>query len=356
MAISSALSQELQTNQASGFLWREARELGVEGKGWSDTKDFYDRLPARAEGVVRPDVWGLSHHSAGLCVRFVSDATTIAARWTLRNAALAMPHMPATGVSGLDLYVKDQSGLHWLANGRPSKQSEEAVLVNGLAPGKREFMLYLPLYNGVSELKLGIPSSAVLAASPTRSPSQKPIVFYGTSILQGGCASRPGMAYPSILGRRLDWPTINLGFSGNARSEPEVAALLAELDPAVYVLDPLANMSTDMVGRRLENFILTLRQAHPATPIILVEKALNPRVGFPPMKGGSSDPSNAKLREIFGRLTKAGQKKLFYLSAKNFLGGDGEATVDGTHPTDLGFLRMADAIEPTLKHALKSAR
>ena len=117
------------------------------------------------------------------------------------------------------------------------------MLVKGLKPGRREYVLYLPLYNGVQEVKIGVPEGATLEVAGPRPVGTKPIVFYGTSILQGGCASRPGMAYPAILGRRLDWPTINLGFSGNALSEPEVAQLLAELDPAVYVLDPLPNMT-----------------------------------------------------------------------------------------------------------------
>lgn len=345
-----------QTNQTASFLWRDARELGIEGKGWTDTKSFYDRLPARAEGLVTSSVWGLSHHSAGMCVRFTSDATTIAARWKLRNASLAMPHMPATGVSGVDLYVQARSGWHWLANGRPLQQAEEKVLVRGLEPGRREYLLYLPLYNGVEEVMLGVPTNSLLTPAPPRSVKQKPILFYGTSILQGGCASRPGTAYPSILGRRLDWPTINLGFSGSARCEPELAALFAELDPAVYVLDPLANMTADLVAERFENFVLTLRRAHPDTPIVLVENAKYPDEDFLESKRRGIAGQNARLREIYERLTKAGQRRLFYLRARNFLGADGEATVDGTHPTDVGFLRMADAMEPTLKRALKAAR
>lgn len=346
----------VETNANSTFVWRDARELTIEGRGWSDTKDFYDRFPARAEGVVRSSVWNLSRDSAGMAVYFTSDATTIAAQWTLRKEALAMPHMPATGVSGLDLYVKANGKWQWLGNGRPVKATEEKVLVSGLSPGRREFLLYLPLYNGVREVKVGIPNGSKLETSPVRSPKMKPVVFYGTSILQGGCASRPGMAYPSILGRRLDWPTINLGFSGNAHSEPEVAALLAELDPAVYVLDPLANMTAEMVAQRMEEFVLTLRRVHPGTPIILVENATYPDEKFLATKHARIVEANARLREVFERLAQTGQNKLFYLPAEKFLGTDGEATVDGTHPTDVGFLRIADAMEPMLRRALKASR
>lgn len=342
-----------QTNETGSFVWRDARELTVEGKGWQDTKEFYDRLPARAEAVVRPAVWGLSRNSAGLGVRFVSDATTIAARWTLRNASLAMPHMPATGVSGLDLYVKDDSGWHWLANGRPLQQKEEKTLVNGLAPGRREYLLYLPLYNGVEEVKIGVPSGAALVPAPARIKKQKPIVFYGTSILQGGCAARPGMAYPAILGRKLDWPTINLGFSGNAHSEPEVATLLAELDPAVYVLDPLPNMSAEMVAERIEPFVLTLRRAHPRTSILLVEHPVYPAQQFFAGRQERINAANDRLREVFRNLQRQGVKRLFLFHSGAMLGRDDEATVDGTHPTDVGFERIATAMLPTLKRLLR---
>lgn len=342
-----------QTNAATSLAWRDARELTIEGRGWNDTKQFYDRLPARAEGQVRAPVWGLGQHSAGICVRFVTDATEIAASWSLRKADLSMPHMPATGVSGVDLYVKEKDGWHWLANGRPLKQVEEKILIKGLAPGEREFLLYLPLYNGVTEVQIGVPTGARLRAASERKGGVKPIVFYGTSILQGGCASRPGMAYPSIIGRHLDWPTINLGFSGNAQSEPEVAALLAELDPALYVLDPLPNMSPEMVAQRIVPFVQTLRAAHPRTPILLVENATYPDAPFLASKREKVNASNARLREAYDRLRKQGVKKLYLFQSDKLLGTDGEATVDGTHPTDVGFIRMAEVLTPTIRRLVR---
>src|SRR5205085_2015483 len=143
------------------------------------------------------------------------------------------------------------------------------------AAGQREFLLYLPLYNGVSSVEIGIAKGSTLAKGPARPPErQKPIVFYGTSITQGGCASRPGMVHTAILGRRLDRPVINLGFSGSGRMEPAMATLLAELDPAVYVLDCLPNMSAAEVAERMEPFVRTLRKAHPRTPIVMAEDRL----------------------------------------------------------------------------------
>ena len=112
-------------------LWYDIRLLGVEGQGWTETKAAFDRLPARAEGVVRDPVWQLSRHSAGLCVRFVTDATTIKARWTLTSDRLAMAHMPATGVSGLDLYAKLDGRWHWLGVGQPNQKTNTATLASG---------------------------------------------------------------------------------------------------------------------------------------------------------------------------------------------------------------------------------
>ena len=350
------LGQAQVSNEIASGQWRDAREFGVEGKGWSETKSFYDRLPARAENRVRSDVWNLSHDSAGMSVRFVTEATTIAARWSLRRSNLALPHMPATGVSGLDLYVKEHGRWHWLGNGRPEKQSEEKVLVQGLKPGRREYLLYLPLYNGVAELSLGVAPGAILELPLPRPSGMKPMVFYGTSIVQGGCAARPGMAYPAILGRRFDRPTINLGFSGNALSESEVAEFMAELDPAVYVLDPLPNMSSELVAEHFEKFVQILRAAHPVTPIVMVEHLEYADGIFVEARRERYAGANARLREIYARLVKAGQRRLFYVPAAKLIGTDGESTVDGTHPTDLGFLRMADAIEPVLRRALKSNR
>jgi lysophospholipase L1-like esterase len=354
--LGAALTAAAQTTPAETSLrWFDARELCVEGKGWADTSDFYDRLPAKAQGVVRPPVWNLSRDSAGMSVRFTTDATAISVRWTLRQASLAMSHMPASGVSGVDLYVRQRRGWRWVGAARPDKSvTTEKVLVSGLAAARHEFRLYLPLYNGVETVAIGV--AAGKGVSPAEPATVKPIVFYGTSITQGGCASRPGMAYPAILGRRLDWPTINLGFSGNAHSEPELARLLAELDPAVYVLDPLPNMTGEMVATRLAPFVATLRQAHPRTPIVLVESVAFPAGALVIETRERVADKNARLREIYRALTRSGQQKLFYVPAGRLIGEDGDGTVDGVHPTDLGFVRMADALEPVLRRALKASR
>jgi len=341
-----------QATNSATVKWIDARELTIEGKGWTDTAEFYDRLPARAKEIVRGPVWSLSRDSAGMAVRFETDATAISVRWKLRKETLAMAHMPASGVSGVDLYVKEGKQWHWLGAGRAEKFPEnEKVLVRTLTRQKREYMLYLPLYNGVTEVQIGVPAEAELSPAPVR--PEKPILFYGTSIVQGGCASRPGMAYPAILGRKLDRPSINLGFSGNGQSESEVAKLIAEIDAAAFVLDSLPNLQPEQVTERVGPFVKILRSAHPKTPIFLVEHVEYAEARFVEGRRSKYAECNVRLRAIFKQLMKEGDKNLFYIPAEKLLGNDGEGTVDGTHPTDLGFLRMADVMGPQLKARLK---
>lgn len=335
----------------AGLRWYDVRGLKLEGRGWDEVETPYDRLPAKAKTVVRPDVWTLSLHSAGMLVRFVSNTTKVAARWKLRRKVLEMPHMPATGVSGVDLYARDAGRWLFKANGRPSTAPLISLTLGGAltaCPQGREFTLYLPLYNGVESVEIGLPSEATMQPAPPRPGSGKPILFYGTSITQGGCASRPGMAYTSIIGRMLDRPTINLGFSGNGQMEPELAHLLAELDPSVYVLDCMGNISPAWVNERIEPFVRILRAARPATPIVLVENV----VYYLNLSGaGAPQPSEKNLnhRAVFARLVAAGVKGLHTVPGEGLIGYDGEGTVDGCHPTDLGFQRMAEAIAPVLR-------
>ncbi|MEZ5398095.1 MAG: SGNH/GDSL hydrolase family protein [Bryobacteraceae bacterium] len=330
------------------WTWRGIRDTAWEGQGWTATEHPFDRLPAKAHGVVRDAVWSLQKHSAGMAGRFVANSKSLKIRWRLRNERLALTHMPATGVSGVDLYVRDNGRWHWLATGRPEKFPDNETTVTGLDGASREFMLYLPLYNGVESVEIGVPAGTQFAPATGRTGVKKPIVFYGTSILHGGVASRPGMAYPSIAGRRLDWPIINLGFSGNGKTEPEVAALLAELNPSIYVLDSLPNLTPEETAERIPPFYKKLRDTHPATPIVLVENVIYTQAEFLASRKASYMGKNAALRAFYDKLRAAGERNVFYVRAEELLGMDGEDTVDGTHPTDLGFMRMAETMTRVL--------
>lgn len=330
-----------------GTRWYDGGLLLLEGKGWENTESCYDRLPIPAKDKVRPPVWDLSHDSAGMCLRFVTQATSVKVRWTLRQKNLAMPHMPATGVSGIDLYQRtDARRWTFVQNGRPTSVSNEATF--RVSPG-RECLLYLPLYNGVASLQIGVPKDKALA-KPEASPGRpgKPIVFYGTSITQGGCASRPGMACTAIVARQLDVAVINLGFSGNGKMELEMADLLAELDPAVYVLDCLWNMQPAEVSQRVAPFVKKLRAARPSAPILLVEDSSVSNT-TPTTKG-------TICRRIYEDLKAEGMTDLHFLSNRDMLGTDGDGTVDGCHPNDVGMMRQAAVFGQSLATILGVVR
>ena len=354
-AVLTAVNLPVLGNINSLFLdeldWIDIRDFGVEGKGWTNTKRYFDRLPGKAEGLVRDPVWNLSRHSAGMCVRFVTDSVDIHVRYTLLNEDLAMPHMPATGVSGLDLYAQNAQGLdRWVSVVKPQEQIIETAIAKNLRPGSRRYTLYLPLYNGVESLEIGVVKGTNFEGLTPR--SEKPILFYGTSIMHGACASRPGMAIPAILGRRLKRPTLNFGFSGNGRMEKEVGSLLAEQDPCAFIIDCLPNMNHETVSERAVPLVKQLRNAHKKTPVLLVEDRSFTNTSFFPARKIHHQKSRAALKEVFHNLQEDGIDQLYYLDGDNLLGLDGEAATDGSHPNDLGMVRYADAYEPVLRTML----
>ena len=332
--------------------WYNVKDFGVEGKGWTNTKRYFDRLPSKAEGVVRDPVWNLSRHSAGMCMRFVTDSPNIYVRYKLHLERLEMSHMPATGVSGIDLYADNGEGIdHWVSVVRPNKQLMDTSIAKDLAPGSRRYTMYLPLYNGVDNMEVGVTKNE--SFRPLTPRKEKPILFYGTSIMHGACASRPGLAFPAILGRRLRRPTINLGFSGNGVMEPEVSDLLAEQDPCVFVIDCLPNMNETTVSKRTIPFVKRLRESHDNTPILLVEdRSFTNTLFFPSIKIHHRK-SRTALKKAYAELIDSGVRNLFYLDGDHLLGDDGEGATDGSHPNDLGMMRYADAYEPVLRTILK---
>jgi len=332
--------------------WHALPAEHVEGKGWADTKRPFDRLPARAEGVVRPEVWNLGRHSAGQNFRFSTNAKNIYVRWSVSSERLAMPHMPATGVSGVDLYRRGDDGWHFAGAAQPTKHpTNEALLAQGLPEDEAEYRLYLPLYNGVDEISIGVARDASFRLA-TPAASKKPVVVYGTSITQGGCASRPGMAYTAILGRRLNVPVINLGFSGNGKAEPEVAELLADIDAAALVLDPLPNLFAEQVRDRMPVFLGILRRRRPETPIVLVGSPVYPDAAFSAGRGRRIAESDHYLKDAFEARRAQGDRWIYFVPGCDLAAAGGDGTVDGVHPTDLGFVRMADQLEPALRNAL----
>lgn len=338
---------------SESMLWHNVADWTLEGRGWARTASPFHRLPAHGQALCSQAVWNFGQHSAGLCARFRTNATQITARWLLRDAGVAWGWMPAVGANGLDLYAKDRDGKwYWAGFGNPTpgQAGQECCLTKEFDGEEREYLLYLPVANELKELALRVNEGAVLTPLGPRGGGA--IAYYGTSIAHGCACSRPGMTHLSILSRWLDRNVLNLGFAGSALMEIELAGLLAELDPAVWVLDPLPNMTPVLVAERAEAFIRRLREARPGTPIVLVEDRTMPMSRFRPIQRKFHDMRRANYRAIFDKLCGEGMAGLHYIEGEALLGDDSEGTVDNSHPNDLGFFRQAQVIEPVLRKAL----
>ncbi|GAA4793503.1 SGNH/GDSL hydrolase family protein [Olivibacter ginsenosidimutans] len=320
----------------------------LEGQLWPrETKDPYDRFPARAENIVRKVVWDLSTSTAGEQVRFRTNAQKIVVKYQVKGN-LQMPHMPATGVSGVDLYARDQDGnWRWCHGPYSFKDTIQYAFNMTNAQGKAlEYTLYLPLYNSVSWMTIQVADSCTFDPLPVR--TEKPIVVYGTSIAQGACASRPGMAWTNILSRKLDFPVANLAFSGNGRLEPEVVALLSEIDARLFILDCLPNLTnlsytTAILKNKIVQTIHDLRKKHPEVPILLTDHDGYTDGDSNTERKIAYERVNTIQHQVFDSLTQqAGLQKLYYLE-REAIGQDIESMVDGTHPNDIGMMHYADA-------------
>lgn len=320
--------------------------LPVQGRAWNaEIGKVYQRLPQRAQQLVRKPVWDLSLQTAGLYVKFYTNAPQIQVKYQV-TGGFSMPHMPATGVSGVDLYTMDCNGQqYWCAGnyqfGDTVRYTYHDLTYRNTHDKGNEFTLYLPLYNGVKSLQIGVPEGSRFDF--VRPSAEKPVVIYGTSIAQGACASRPGMAWTNILQRQLDMPVVNLGFSGNGQLDEDFFKLLSEVDAAMYVIDCMPNMTNDraaLIRPRLEKGIRLLRSRSKA-PILLVEH--DGYMGFyaSDKKGEDFRKTNEELRAVYESM-KDEAGGLYYLTFDE-LGLSMDSQVDGVHATDLGMQQYADA-------------
>lgn len=313
----------------------------------------YDRLPAYLKDSIRKELWDLGKNSAGVAVRFRTDSKKITARWEVLNNTW-MNHMTPVGIKGLDLYAWDDGKWIFVGSGRPghAKGTFVSTFISNMDGRMREYMLYMPLYDCATKVEIGVLGDARIEQPEMIAPvREKPVVVYGTSITQGGCANRPGMAFTSILSRRMNREFINLGFSGNGRLDYEIARLMARVDASCYVLDNMANCTAPMLDR-LEGFVKILREAHPDTPIVLLGNAHYTYVRFNTVSAKEVKEKDARLVELF-RQMQHDDKNLYYVPGEDLIGKDDEATVDGTHFTDLGFVRMSDNLYPVLERIVR---
>ncbi len=321
---------------------------------------WYDWLPSSAEKQVKKAVWEASRNRAGLNIRFTSNAAEIVVRYVVEGA-YAMPHMPATGVSGIDLYAFNKDGVSEWAKGGYKFGDTIVYRFTNLSLDsfyKKHgwlYQLYLPLYNQVRWMQIGVADSSTVNFLPIR--PEKPIVVYGTSMAQGGCASRPGMAWTAILERKLDQPLINLAFSGNRRLEKEVLDIIPEIDARLIVLDCLpklndkANYSKEGVRKRVLESVKQIRVKYPTVPIVLAAHCGSTINQLDTLVLNSTKEVNLILQKAFKQLQNNGEKHIYLLSAAE-IALNNDCTVDGTHPNDLGMQYYADAYEKIIRKIL----
>jgi len=332
-------------------------EVEINGLPWfKENAGNLVRLPVRSKDTFRKEVWSLANCPSGGRIRFRTDTTVLAIRLEYGSPP-NMANMHAFGQTGVDLYV-DGGYLVSVVADAESKwgKTYEKILFDfsGLPRKEREITLYLPLYKPVRVRGLGVDKNVKLSsAKPFAIP--KPVLFYGTSITQGGCASRAGMSYPAILSRKLNLDFVNLGFSGNGLGELELAKAVSEIDASCYVLDFGANHKTFAAMREVyAPFLDYIRAQHPQTPIVVMTILHTTREKRIPSLGAEWAERRKFIEDIVRQRIKAGDRKLYLVDGATLLGSmRDEAFVDGGHPNDLGFYWMAEGLAPTLRKALK---
>jgi lysophospholipase L1-like esterase len=320
-------------------------QLEVNGLPWyGENGGKLFRLPERLKDTYRKPVWDLAQSPGGGRIRFRTDSCALAIRLEYPSPP-NMGNMHAFGQTGVDLYVGQ---VYWGTatadqSAKPGKVYEHRYFDLPNRPRvEREITLYLPLYMPVKILALAVDARAVVRP-PRAFALPKPVVFYGTSITQGGCASRPGTAYQAILGRWLNVDFVNLGFSGNGKGEPEVARTVAAIDAAAFVLDFAQNNgSFEALQQVYAPFIETLRARHPQTPILAVtpiQSNLEILDNFP------NEGMRELIRNVVSRRIADGDHNLQLVEGTDLLGPSrGDGLVDGTHPNDLGFEWLAEGL------------
>lgn len=333
---------------ADDLTWFDGRSLPLEGRGWPEAPG-YARLPDRVKTNVTAGVWQHSRKPAGECLRFATDANRIVVEWSLADSRLSHANMLAAAASGIDVYgSRSDGGWERIKTADEIRQNGNRLSI-AWKPG-RTALIYLPYFNEVTKFRVGVPVGAKISkASSHLRGGGKPVVFYGTSITHGCAASRPGMTFVSIAGRRADVECVNLGFAGCGRLECEIPDILAEIDAAVYVIDPLWNMNSlepDEKRKRILHAVRTLHRLRPRVPIVLSERVS-------PCVPDSAD--SLLMRKAYDDLLledKSLSGMLHLMLAAKLMATDGDGTFDDAHPNDWGMMQMGLAYARLLKDIL----
>lgn len=328
----------------------------IHNQAWNEDGGNYRRLPQRAQSKVRPKLWALSTNSAGLQLRFETNSPDISVRYNV-TGPMAMPHMPATGVSGTDLYRNSDGSFCFGSYSFGDSTVQYYYRVDrpeGSAP--EQFTLYLPLFNEVKNLEIGVNNGSQFKFI-SAAEDEKPIVVYGTSIAHGACASRPAMAWTNILQRKSGVPVVNLGFSGNGMLEPELIGLINEIDSRAVVLDCMSNLfqvENSELTKLVENAVMQIRSKSDV-PVLLVEHAGYSNMDSNKGKYDAYTNANSAQRTAYRNLTERGVKNLHYLTSED-IDMPKDAWVDYVHPTDLGQNHHADAVRRAMGKFLPEMR
>ncbi len=306
----------------------------------------FKRMPSDVAKSVSEGVYALHTHTAGGRVRFKTDSSYIAIHAKMPSVG-KMPHFALTGSMGFDLYIHDEQEKYFGSFVPPFNAIDGyESMVSFSSSEMREITINFPLYSGVSELYIGLQDTACVQP-PRPYAIEKPIVFYGSSITQGGCASRPGNSYQSVISRRFDCDYINLGFSGSAKGEPEIADYISGLDMSVFVYDYDYNTPTiEHLKATHEKMFQAIRKAHPDLPIIIMAA---PKFYSEPL----FEERSKIIEETYNNAKANGDRHVYFIDGKTLMAVAGnEGTVDSCHPNDLGFFSMAKAVGDVLEHIL----
>ena len=325
--------------------------LVLEGLPWfKANKEQFCRMPLDLQPpAVNKGIPVLTHQTAGVCVRFRTDSPVIVLRATLAHSQ-DMSHMTRAGSMGFDSYRKVNGEMVYCRTIMPrsGQKNVHALIGHNSSRKMMDWQINFPLYGGVSSVEIAVSKGSCIE-KPTPHRIADPVLFYGSSITQGGCASRPGNVYTSMLCRKVDAPQINMGFSGSARGEEAIAKLIGKLKLSCFVYDYDHNAPTvKHLAATHEKFFRIVRKLQPTLPVIIMSRCN--------YKGNSHDlQRRAIIRKTYENAVAAGDKNVYWVDGKDLFQGDmrDSCTVDGTHPNDLGFFRMYAQTLPALKKALK---
>lgn len=336
----------------SDVVWFSVREEPFELYGLHDPQNTerFCRMPDDIAKSVSEGVAGLNYHTAGGRVRFSTDSPYIAVKAI--KSFNHSPHMTHAMQNGFDLFSVKNGFSTFVAAFIPPVDSVDGFeQLKNVGGGKMtSYTLNFPLYSGAKEVYIGIKAGSHLGAGE-KYRDIKPVVYYGSSITQGGCATRPGNCYPAIISQRYNLDYINLGFAGNCRAEIPMAEYLREMDMSIFVCDYDHNAPNPEYLKNTHRRLYDIfREKQPDTPYVMITK--------PDIWRTNVREEDIRRDIVFATFSDAlamGDRNVYFIDGKTLFGSDirDNCTVDGCHPNDLGFYRMAENIGIVIKEIVE---